>query len=87
MKKPPTIPCQACDGTGKTILSEPLQETLKALKEKGPISAADLFRAGLDHSGSAKITVTALNNRLEELRHLNLASRARYGRSWLYTAK
>lgn len=57
-----------------------LLDTLNLLRR---VKGADSFEV-LDKLG-AKVSVTAINNRLEELRKLSLVKRERRGRRWFYT--
>jgi hypothetical protein len=54
--------------------------TLKAALRRGPVTAPDLHRAFPD----GDVTVTAWNNRLNELHALRLLRRIRAGRAWKY---
>jgi hypothetical protein len=54
--------------------------TLKAALHRGPVTAPDMHRAFPD----GDVTVTAWNNRLNELHALRLLRRLRAGRAWKY---
>ena len=54
--------------------------TLKAALRRGPVTAPDLHRSFPD----GDVTVTAWNNRLNELHALRLLRRIRAGRAWKY---
>lgn len=68
-----TRSCGACDGTGRVPLPPSLLEMLILLKNRRQLTATDLRRLT-----KADVGVTAINNRLEELRRLGLVERERY---------
>lgn len=77
--KQPTVTCPKCNGSGKVDLDGVLAATLEIVRlSKG----ADVFQV---HSAVPdKVSVTAINNRLEDLRRLGLVFRNRVGRRWIY---
>lgn len=83
MKTPtePTRKCGACDGTGRVTLPVSLLEILSLLSNREALTATQLRRLT-----KADVGVTAINNRLEELRSLGLLTRKRFaGRGWKYS--
>lgn len=83
--KLPVIKCNKCGGCGRVPLSPELKETLKALRADKDWTVAEVFSV-LNFPGR-KFSITAINNRLEDLRKLGLATRKRNGRGFLYSAK
>lgn len=77
---PPIVPCNKCQGTGRHALSDCLWETLQAVRRAKFATAIDLLRA-MKWQGA----VTALNNRLEDLRELGLLKRERRGKFYFYS--
>lgn len=75
----PAVTCAACNGCGKVALPDPLWEVITLLRQTGPSTAQHLHQL-LRFDGE----VTAINNRLEDLRLLGLATRQRMGRRYVY---
>ncbi len=73
------MPCTACEGTGEVEMPPELRDTL-ALLRRSPADAGKIAKQlGVSHN--------LVNNRLERLRTLGFATRARLdGRTWEYTA-
>lgn len=63
-------------------LDSALLQTLKALSDQGRATAPELFNANPKEG----VTVTAWNNRLNDLNALRLVRRFRAGRAWEYEA-
>lgn len=61
-------------------LDSTLEHTLRLLAQRESATAPELHEA----NQSEGVTVTAWNNRLNDLNTLRLARRARSGRSWIY---
>ena len=80
--KSPLAECPKCKGSGKIPIGSGLLDTLNILKAKGPKSAPDIHMI-LDDDF---ITITAINQRLEDLRKLGLVCRVRQGRAFIYSA-
>lgn len=80
----PAIPCPKCGGLGMVDMSLELFYVLFELRGKGT-SAREIFDT-LKAQGRAEgiITITAINNRLEELRRLEFVDRFKFGRGWKY---
>ena len=78
--KSPLAKCPKCNGTGQFPIGSGLLDTLNILKAKGPRTATHVH-AILD---DRFITVTAINQRLEDLRKLGLVLRTRKGRQFVY---
>lgn len=79
--RPPSIPCQACNGTGKNKLSSKLEKAYFAVRKLRGGFAKDVLK----HLG-ARVTVGAISNRLEDLRRLKLVKRQRVGKAFRYIA-
>lgn len=77
----PLIACHCCNGTGKTRLGEELWEVLHHVRYFRTATALDVANA-LAWNGS----VTAMNNRLENLMNLGFLKRRKDGRAWRYEA-
>lgn len=75
----PLVECHHCKGCGKLPLSVDMLLTLDAVKFLTPATAGEVATAVL-WSGH----VSAINNRLEDLRRSGLLSRQRDGRRWMY---
>lgn len=81
MSKPrPQITCTKCEGHGKHALSDELWQTLAAVQRLKLAHAEQVARAV-----RPRPSTTAMNNRLEELRALNLVKREREGRYFYYS--
>lgn len=78
---PPTEICSKCGGKGRVEISDDLVGVLRFVRRHPGCTVADVHRA-LD-SGDL-FQPTAFNNRLEGLRKLNLVTRVRAGRNWMY---
>lgn len=78
--------CPECDGSGKVPLTEVLTATLGAVSALGgSATAPQLFE--IDDWGG--VSVTALNNRLEDLRRFGFLDRkhTKGGKGWTYTLR
>lgn len=75
------VTCFKCKGTGKIKMSMKLSETMKRFTH------ASTRLTSLDLAEGEESTVTAFNNRLEELRALGFLDRQRNGRLWEYFRK
>lgn len=73
--------CPKCKGTGEIPLSDVLQATLGAVSIHGPITAPELYQYD-DWNG---VGISALNNRLEDLRKLGILDRKRSYRNKGFT--
>lgn len=83
-KKTDRILCSGCDGSGMAKLPPQLQATLDLLRERGSLTAPELFQylATDDHTSA-----TWANNRLETLRKNGLVTRKRLNaKIWKYSA-
>ena len=80
--KRPLIPCSHCFGSGKVELPEHLLKVLEMVFKHRRVSAPEVLRMIGGRSG-----VTAMNNRLEDLRRLGLVIRERTGNAWYYSPK
>lgn len=82
-QKRPNIPCPNCKGQGEVCLGDELARVLWLFTHP---------RIRL-HAGKVlelikeEVSVTAMNNRLERLRKLDLLQRHRVGRAWHYSKK
>lgn len=83
---PDLICCPTCHGEGRAPLWRTLQETLDLLRARGPLSATQLHEMWQVAHPFDRRRVTAINNRLEELRDLGFVERERAGRGWVYRA-
>lgn len=72
------VTCKTCKGTGQMALSEVLQNTLEELQATPGRTAPEIINR------FPGVGVTALNNRLEDLRALGLVERKRHGKRWRY---
>ena len=78
-----TAPAARCEGRGRVALPAALQETLTLLRKRGSLTPIELWIQLHMAFGGA----TAANNRLETLRRLGFAARARInGKTWKYSA-
>ena len=77
--KIPTIECPHCAGLGKVPISGSLAETLEAVRSQRGITAIQVHAKLGDQIG-----ITAVNNRLEDLRRIGLLIRQRVGHQWMY---
>lgn len=68
----PRVTCSCCQGTGKVLLPASLFQALRLMRRRGTLSAPELAA----HSTENK-SLTFANNRLEKLRALGLAFRAK----------
>ena len=80
-KPAPTRPCPTCEGKGTTPIPDPLQQVLSILRLHGAdgMTASEVWA-----NSSDKIGITAVNNRFEALRELELVERLRDGKAWRY---
>jgi hypothetical protein len=78
--KRPSIPCRKCNGTGQIELTGPLAEAFALFRGRQQ-KDAEAVKAEL---GLSEITVSAINNRLEDLRRLGLLDRKKKGRVFMY---
>jgi predicted transcriptional regulator len=72
-----TITCTTCDGKGIMPLPESLAQTLSEMRGKTTSEKLAKKIPGVSRN--------AQNNRLEKLRRLNLVTRERHGKEWIYT--
>lgn len=79
----PRIQCPRCKGDGHVELDGELLITFNLVKKL--LDATALKVHGVV-SKNNRVGVSAINNRLEDLRTLGLVSRRRNGRQWIYTA-
>ena len=87
MSKHTYVECPTCRASGFVPLKEHLEETLSHFTTKArPSLTAEQTHARLAKSVGLQTTVPAINARLEELRASRLLTRARHGKSWVYTA-
>lgn len=70
--------CPKCDGDGRIPLTEALRAMLLELRRTPGFVAADFV------DRFPGVGVTAINNRLEDLRNAGYARRERDGHSWRY---
>lgn len=73
------IVCPHCKGVGKVNLPRRLRETLNYV-EAGYSTATEIQTEFLRDIG-----ITAVNNRLEDLRKLGIIKRHKQGKQWIYT--
>jgi hypothetical protein len=76
----PKICCPKCNGSGHVDLYPDLLETLKLVRTL-KLPTASAIKPRLTNQ---QMSVTAVNNRLEDLRKLGLVDRTRQGRQWVY---
>lgn len=74
------VTCTKCNGTGKRRLSKHLMEAFHVVSYKGEATAADVH-AALDET----VILTAINNRLEDLRELGMLTVKKRGKQNLYS--
>lgn len=74
------VTCTKCNGTGTRRLSKHLMDTFHVVSYKGEATAADVH-AALDET----VILTAINNRLEDLRELGLLTVRREGKQKIYS--
>lgn len=72
------VKCDKCGGTGRAELSETLGAML------GQVCGFPGCNAVEHWEGFPTVGVTAINNRLEDLRAFGLVRRERRGKSWVY---
>ncbi|MFA6240399.1 MAG: hypothetical protein WC655_05700 [Candidatus Hydrogenedentales bacterium] len=77
----PEVSCAACGGTGKVLLSGVLLEVFLDVQQHGQVCAQDVW----GRMQKPNFEVTAVNNRLENLRRIGLVIRERIGRNYLYS--
>lgn len=75
----PSVTCSQCDGAGKHQISDELFEVYAAAQTEAYVTAVMLHK-----TIGKNFTVTAMNNRLEELREHALLTRIRVGHTWRY---
>lgn len=75
----PRIPCPKCRTVGTVPLPKPLREVLTVLR-----NSRSTPREIHEALGNQGIGVTAICNRLEQLRGLGLVDRAPAERGWVY---
>lgn len=78
MNPVPKVPCPKCVGTGSIPLPKPLQETLRALG-RDRLTPQQVHERIKGHLG-----VTAVCNRLKQLRGAGFVGREQRGRGWVY---
>jgi hypothetical protein len=76
----PEVVCPKCRGAGSIDLAEPLLRVLRFVRQHRQATAQDVF----EMLGREVTHPTAANNRLEDLRKLQLLDRRRRGRNWVY---
>lgn len=76
------IQCQKCHGTGRVEISNELRSVLELVKKNAPVSVFRVYNL----LGNPYIGVTAINQRLEDLRKLGFVERERQGKAFFYTA-
>lgn len=75
------IACRACNGKGKVALNERQQDVLSLFGSGRQYSAQGAHEAlQLDET----VNVSAINNRLEDLRKVGLLQREKKGRAFFY---
>lgn len=77
------IECPKCDGKGKIALPEKLRATLRTLTWMGSGHALDVIRRMPKERG--RITVNAINNRLEDLLELGFVTFVKEGKFKVYS--
>ncbi len=77
----PEVPCAACGGTGKVLLSGVPLEVFLDVQQHGQVCARDVW----GRMKKPGFGVTAVNNRLEQLRRIGALNRERLGRINLYS--
>ena len=81
----PIIKCPRCDGSGRVVLNGLLATTLALVSfQSEGVTVNEAWRRNLTAWPSSNIKITAINNRLEELRRLGLVDRKKEGRAWRY---
>ena len=75
------VVCQCCEGKGEVQLSDDLQRTYQVALKMSKITAVPLAKL-LKWKGS----VTAINNRLDDLVKFGLLTRTKNGREVVYAA-
>ena len=78
------VSCKACAGKGSVELPEHLVQMLAILRGGPPLSAPEVYLRTLDREAFG---VTAINQRLEDLRGLGLVERERRGKTYFYKAR
>lgn len=76
----PEIDCPKCVGSGKITLNHRLADTLKLVKKHKKVTARFICEL-IDF----RVQPSAINNRLELLRKMELVKRVRSGASYLYS--
>ena len=74
----PEIPCPHCEGTGEIEMPPELSDTLRCVDKHGSTAEAIALRL------PDEVGVTAISNRLLKLHQLELVTRIKSGRYWLY---
>lgn len=82
--KRPQITCHKCEGKGEQPLDDVLWNTLQLLSKLKRVSAPEMYDKSPDKSF---IVPSAINQRLEDLRRLDLVDREREGKVWKYFVK
>lgn len=77
--KSPTIRCKACNGTGNAPLGDELKTTLALFGRHSFFTAKQVHDDTIE-----KLSLPAINNRLETLRRAGLLGREKQGRAWRY---
>lgn len=78
--KEPSVKCPTCGGSGRTTLSDTMLKTFRVVKQLRKASAPDVLGKMPD-----EVSVSAINNRLEDLRKLGLIKRKRVGKLYEYS--
>lgn len=82
--KRPSVQCRKCEGKGEQPLDDVLWNTLQLLAKLKRASAPEMYEKAPDKSF---LVPSAINQRLEDLRKLNLVDRVREGKVWKYFVK
>lgn len=81
----PKVRCPKCTGAGTVDLPAPLQEALTTLRALGGRSTPRELHDAIVARFGGDFGVTAICNRLEQLRDLELVTRSAGARGWIYT--
>ena len=78
----PKVKCPTCDGRGEIEIPKHLADTLDIVRRLGTATSFDVHK---DKAFQDHVVPTAVSNRLDDLFRLNLLTRVRNGRAWLYS--